>query len=107
MHALILVALLLSQDPPTITLDAPVKEVYLPVKKGDIVPDEGLFMNNAATVATGKRINGAEAAVKSFIADKDNTNHISLPLVLGVVVGLLATGAAVSVGACFATKGCH
>ncbi len=95
-HALLL-ALLLHAAP-----DAPLAPVRpaIVVREGDVVPFAGVCLDDAAAVATGKRLASAEAQVAAL----EGKTVLSTPVLVGGVVALVAVIAGVAAASYAAGK---
>ena len=96
--ALALVASLAHAQP----VDAPLGEprAAMTLKAGEVVPFDGVCMDDARAILTGKRLAGAEAQVKSV----EGKTVISTPLLVAGIIAAVVVSGAVGAGVALAVK---
>ncbi len=91
MNAL-LIALMLTADPiaPALEIVEPQTPLVVRVREGFLVPFDGILMSDDAAVAQARRIVKSEAELASW--KKADPATLNVPLVVGVLVGVLVVG---------------
>lgn len=90
-----------ADDAPLATLgETQLARPPMQMKAGEVVPFDGLCMDDALTVQTGKRIASCEAT----LAKAEKSSLVSTPVLIALVAGALVVGLGAGYGIAVATR---
>ncbi len=81
-------------DAPLVVLGDPLPRPALVVTKGEVVPFNGVLLDDAQAVQQGKRVVNCEATLKKA----EESTLISTPVIVALIAGALTVGLGVGFG---------